>query len=163
MMEAWRRPSKPVGSAPTQYGETQLNPVVAEPTLSSTKALEIIKDRAEARKQKEEQERVTKQAQDEAALATRLKLWEPILDILAAFKQEYPYKITIHGVDKLHIPISFALHRPQYVNSYACHVFPAGGFIIQCNDFRQPFGPDGRANTVAEFIPPLIDLLSDLL
>lgn len=139
--------------------EKEFNLVVSEPTLSSTKALEIIRDRAAARKQKEEQEATAARAAEEAALAARLKTWEPLLDILQAFKQEYPSKITIHGLDKLYLPVSFMLHHPQHARAYEFFALDVG-FRIRNNDSTDPFGPGGKAATIAEFIPPLLDLLS---
>ena len=133
-----------------------------ECTLSARKALEIIKDRATARKQQTEQTAQEAKARAEQQLAQQRAKWKPVIDILEAFRAEYPNKLTLR-LQPSHGPIGFVLHLSDRSRGYNFFELKNGFQIQASGDASRPFGPHGKAATVAEFIPPLLDLLSDIL
>ncbi len=134
----------------------------SECTLSAKKALEIIKDRAAARKQQTEQTAQEAKARAEQQLAQQRAKWKPVTDILEAFRAEYPNKLTLR-LQPSHGPIGFVLHLSDHSRSYNFFDLKDGVQIQASGNASRPFGPCGKAATVAEFIPPLMDLLSGIL
>jgi len=117
-------------------------------------ALRLIEELAVKRRQDEAIAKAAKQAEDAKKLQDMFLYWSPITDILDAFKQAYPNKLTVF--------------KPAIVyngNISFKALEPAGSYRYEL--LRMPDGcrltPRDKVDTPADLIPLVMDILANIL